>query len=648
MHPIEWLEQPICRLLTLTLLHFVWQGLAIVLALVLVADVGNVRRAAARYACSLGALIAMTACPLVTLAWLALFSDSHLAAITTLSHLDLAHTAAHATSRGEWLDIAQPYCFAAWLAGVTISGCRLLSGAAGLVRLRRGRLPLPLKLAYVVDDLGQRMKMKALPVVFLSKQVVEAMAIGLVRPLVLIPAAWATEMPLEMLEAVIAHELAHLKRCDLWINLFQRIVETLLFYHPAVWWLSQRLRVERELCADELAVAATGRRLVYAKALEQIACERQADIRPALAAFLRGETKMRLLQRVRHVLGQPPSESSRLWPVGLLALALPLGLWAASMLGGSAIADDERDEPKKPTIKRERDDDGDNEKKAIVILRKRGEEAEEAKKPTIKRERDDDGEGEKKPLVILRKRNEEGEEAKKPEKRATIEERVERYTFRKDGQRPEEIERKVITKDGKPVVELVLDRGQERSGGDRRLDELTALVKRLAERVEKLQSEVTELRGEKAAGKPPVKFKQDLGDVIESRKREMKPEFEKIEQARRALSEKEGALKDRIKLEVAEKMKAAEEQARAAREKAEAAREKTEAGRDKVEAAAREKLEAARKAIDQKLRELKDREINPEEKEAILRKLRERQSLLRDPEKPLKPKPPTKDDDDSI
>src|SRR4029434_3857909 len=124
--------------------------------------------------------------------------------------------------------------------------------------------------------------MDALPLVFLSRQVAEAMAIGIVRPLVLIPAAWATEMPLEMLEAVIAHELAHLKRRDLWINLFQRIVETLLFYHPAVWWLSQRLRVERELCADELAVAATGKRLVYAKALEQIACERQADIRPAL------------------------------------------------------------------------------------------------------------------------------------------------------------------------------------------------------------------------------------------------------------------------------------------------------------------------------------------------------------------------------
>ena len=172
---------------------------------------------------------------------------------------------------------------------MVVFGGRLLAGALALLRLRRSRQPLPLKMAAMVERLGRRLRMEALPLVFLSRQVAEAMAVGVVRPLVLIPAAWATEMPLEMLEAVIAHELAHLRRRDLWVNLLQRIVETLLFYHPAVWWLSRRLRIERELCADELAVAATGKRLVYAQALEQVAHWRQAEVRPALAAFLRGE-----------------------------------------------------------------------------------------------------------------------------------------------------------------------------------------------------------------------------------------------------------------------------------------------------------------------------------------------------------------------
>src|SRR4029079_11362447 len=231
-----------------------------------------------------------------------------------------------------------------------------LIGIVGAARLRRAVLPLPQPLTEIVGQLGRRLQIDASPLVFLSAQATESLAIGLLRPLVLIPAAWAAEMPIALLEAVIAHELAHLRRYDLWVNLVQRIVETFLFYHPAVWWLSRRLRIEREMCADELAVAATGNPLQYAQALEQIAAERQAAIRPALAAFLRGETSMRLLQRIQNVLGQQPSESSRMWPVGIVALSLPLGLWAAMAWSGVANAADEREETGKRAVKRDRDD----------------------------------------------------------------------------------------------------------------------------------------------------------------------------------------------------------------------------------------------------------------------------------------------------
>ena len=67
------------------------------------------------------------------------------------------------------------------------------------------------------------------------------MVVGILRPMVLLPAAWIAEMPPEILEAVIAHELAHIRRRDLWATFFQRLVETLLFYHPAVWWISRRV-----------------------------------------------------------------------------------------------------------------------------------------------------------------------------------------------------------------------------------------------------------------------------------------------------------------------------------------------------------------------------------------------------------------------
>ncbi|MCH5375658.1 MAG: M56 family metallopeptidase, partial [Planctomycetes bacterium] len=107
-------------------------------------------------------------------------------------------------------------------------------------------------------------------------------------------------MPLEALEAIVAHELAHIRRYDLWVGLLQRVVETLLFYHPAVWWLSHRLDRQRELCCDALAVQTTGQRVVYVQALEQAARRRSARARLDVAAAIGGDGKMRILERVRH------------------------------------------------------------------------------------------------------------------------------------------------------------------------------------------------------------------------------------------------------------------------------------------------------------------------------------------------------------
>ena len=96
---------------------------------------------------------------------------------------------------------------------------------------------------------------------------------------------------------MIAHELAHIRRLDAFVNLFQILVETLLFYHPAIWWLNRRIRAERELCCDEIAVSLTGNRLEYAKALTLMAEWEKA---PALAmAANRGP----LSERIFHILG---------------------------------------------------------------------------------------------------------------------------------------------------------------------------------------------------------------------------------------------------------------------------------------------------------------------------------------------------------
>jgi hypothetical protein len=172
----------------------------------------------------------------------------------------------------------------------------------------------------------------------------EAMVVGLFRPLVLMPASWLSELPPQVIEAVLAHELAYIRRHDLWVNMLQRVLETLLFYHPAVWYVSRVLRVEREKCCDELAVAVTGQKVVYVEALELVARRRLAA--PTVwAAAMGGTKKMNLLDRVRNVLGlRPESSAVRYWPVGVAALVLPLGLWCATLaVSPAAVTADEQE-----------------------------------------------------------------------------------------------------------------------------------------------------------------------------------------------------------------------------------------------------------------------------------------------------------------
>src|SRR5205814_4150217 len=108
--------------------------------------------------------------------------------------------------------------------------------------------------------------------------------VGWVRPIVLVPASVFTGLTAEQIEALLAHELAHVRRHDYLINLLQTVTETLFFYHPAVWWVSRAIRNERENCCDDLAVEICGNTLAYVRALTDLEQMRQGMPRLAMAA----------------------------------------------------------------------------------------------------------------------------------------------------------------------------------------------------------------------------------------------------------------------------------------------------------------------------------------------------------------------------
>ncbi len=653
MSPPELLEHPLAEAVTLALAHFLWQGAAIAAALVSIVKLLGIRRQQNRYLCSLAALVLMAACPAVTLAVVScrgqgpVPSSQETAARgqETRDHSPLTtHHSPHSAIRNPHSAIAsaQPYVLAAWLAGVAFFGCRLLLGVIGVQQIRRQRLPLPRELAERVQQLGRRLGMRARSTVFLSRRAGQAMAVGVVKPLVLIPAAWATEMPLVMLEAVIAHELAHLARRDLWIVMLERVVQTLLFYHPAVWWLSSRLRAERELCCDELAVALTGRRLEYVQALES-AARWGARVEPLLAASIRGERNMQLLKRVRNVLGMSAEgESSRLWPAGLVVLLLPVLAWGWSAgivtpQPSVAVADDDledRDDDDDADEKEarrggERDDDddeddddekgdrkgkeGDSQQGQQGQQRQQGQQGQQRQQGQQGQQDDDADEkevrkdGDKPEVKVIRKDGEESAAAIRKR------ERIEQLKFlNKDGEFKRDGVKKEAPKDGeirkegvKDPPRKVLKDGARRQfeieikgEGYDRVAELLATIKKLTAENDRLQAENFKLRGGKkenvgseneAAAREKEAFYRKAGAEKEAAVREKEAFLERV------IAEKEAAVARERKIksesarndaelrarrikEVRARAAALEEQARAAVREAEA-----------VERAAREK-----------------------------------------------------------
>ena len=227
----------------------------------------------------------------------------------------------------------QPYLpsvVSVWLVGVSLLSLRLLVGWVCVQRLKRkAQQPAGESLQALLKTLIERLKVSR-PVRLVESALVEVpTVIGWLTPVILIPATALSGLSTSQLEALLAHELAHVRRNDYLINLMQSVIETLLFYHPVVWWLSRRIRIEREHCCDDLAVQVCGDELSYAKALVALEELRGPQLKLAMSAD--GGS---LLGRVSRLLGRRRQDDvSRGWVAGVvLVLAGVLVLWTRTTL----------------------------------------------------------------------------------------------------------------------------------------------------------------------------------------------------------------------------------------------------------------------------------------------------------------------------
>ncbi len=324
-----------------TLIHFLWQGA--VIAVVLAGSLALFKNAGSRfrYAAGCAAMMLMLISATATFTALLLMHGPK-AAISISSWMPTASPESDLVSASSSASIEAgrsvadyfPVLVWIWFSGVVALSIRSLGGWIVAGRYgRRQTSPAEAIWKERFTALAQRLRVSRPVRLAISAQAQVPAVAGCLRPIVLMPASVFTGLSAEQVEALLAHELAHVRRHDYLINLLQTAAETLLFYHPGIWWVSHVIRNERENCCDDLAVETCGNTLTYARALA--ALEQLRGPSPRLAMAANGGS---LLGRIQRLVGKGrhsgASTSSALLFVLIVAVA-------ASLLGvaGSGLAE---------------------------------------------------------------------------------------------------------------------------------------------------------------------------------------------------------------------------------------------------------------------------------------------------------------------
>ena len=312
------------------LVHSLWQDALLALLAALGFSLFRHASAAFRHALGMGFLLAMAGVPMLTFA------------------LSLGHPAA-ALGNGLLPTLSPPMMVAAtgvfhqesnslaaivsllWLLGAALMFLRQLGGLRLIGLLERQKFAdLPPEWQRRFDALRQAMGITRAVAVRLAGNVASPFTARVLRPVIWLPVSLLTQLAPDQIEALLAHELAHIRRLDWLWNGLQCVVESLLFFHPGAWWLSRRIRQEREHACDDLAVAACGDAIALAEALA--ALERRRLALPHLALAAQGGS---LMQRITRLLSGAPTRARWRATAGLAILLVSSTLLAMQMDGSS-------------------------------------------------------------------------------------------------------------------------------------------------------------------------------------------------------------------------------------------------------------------------------------------------------------------------
>jgi beta-lactamase regulating signal transducer with metallopeptidase domain len=338
----------------LALAHFLWQGAAVAALVWLVGPLLRRRSASFRYNAYFAALVLVAICPVVNLVLIShvasprvvpaqVASNTTPGAVTDVPNANdgnlkpaaspnsLQSPSIHISENppsSDHLTMTATYAVAAYGIGVMAMLSRLVFAVlAGRSLCRTTRQPRA-ELSEVFVRLARQMQVKRDVPLGLCDRIATPAVVGILRPVVLLPISAVSELSTSQLESILVHELAHVRRLDVVVNMLQRLVEVFLFFHPAVWFISGRIRIERENCCDDWVLSLGASPVEYAGALIRIA---EASLPAPLAALAAVEPGSRLRRRVLRIIGSDVQDA--VLPRGGIVVAVSLAVVALMVIG---------------------------------------------------------------------------------------------------------------------------------------------------------------------------------------------------------------------------------------------------------------------------------------------------------------------------
>ena len=352
------LEDPACQHLVTALLHTLWQGAVIATVLFGVLTQLPAGHANRRYICTLTALCGVVLSGLVTWSILNYEPAQHQASTATKvtstqtvqeetqsTALVTPPTVTASTPQPPKEQPWQTWAMGAWLMGTVLMLLRMAMTLAGTRQLRAQchALEQP-DILGLIESLCRQMHVTRRVRCLVSEHLSVPGVIGCLWPTLLLPVSVTTGMPVDDLKAILTHELAHIKRYDYLVNVFQMVIEALLFFNPAVWWISRQMRIEREASCDAASIAATGQRLKYAEVLVGWTAQlRQSALGAGVTGFADPENHGALVDRIKRITlaGHRPRLNIS-WPIAGVTIGLSLlclaALWQGTNLAVSVAA----------------------------------------------------------------------------------------------------------------------------------------------------------------------------------------------------------------------------------------------------------------------------------------------------------------------